>query len=216
MRFPSKLYDHGIEFHVSSCEFVDRSCSLENEDDPRNHTKRRQILQLVCCIAALIILEAACGKKPPQLERAELSPLLKENDLTVSVTPESKKDVVEIEELDAALYSPIAGTTLYLKSPSPTFDSRDMTPHYWLRVEDYATPDAAAKRAAEYKAVGTYDRLAKAYGKASSFMISKTTVREWALAKGRRVYALTTDAYLFTLIEKPEALRKSIAALPEK
>lgn len=177
--------------------------------------RSQKTLPLLFCIAALIILPTACGKKT-HVEWSELSPLLKENDLAVSVTPESKKEIVDIEELDARLYGPIAGTTLCLQSPSPTFDSRDMTPRYWLRVEDYATPDAAAKRAAEYNAVGTYDRLAKAYGKASSFMISKTTVREWAVARGRRVYALTTDTYLFTLIQKPEALRKSIAALPEK
>lgn len=178
--------------------------------------RSRHKLPLLFGITALIILPAACGKKTRQTDWSELLSLFKENNLTVSVMPESKKEIAEIEELDATLYGPIAGTTLYLQSPSPTFDSRDMTPRYWLRVEDYETSAAAAKRAAEYNAVGTYDRLAKAYGKASSFMISKTTVREWALAKGRRVYALTTDTYLFTLIEKPEELRKSIAALPDK
>ena len=178
--------------------------------------KNRHKLQFIFFTAASIILSAACGTKRPQADWSELLPVLKENNLAASVAADPRNELVEIEEVDADLYGPMAGTMLYLQSPSPTFDSRDMTPRYWLRVEDYSTSDAAAKRAAEYKSVGTYDRLEKAYRKGSAFMISKTTVREWAVAKGRRVYALTTDANLFTLIEKPEALRKSIAALADK
>lgn len=166
-------------------------------------------------LVILLTLPTSCAKTR-QVDWSELAPLLKQLNLTATVAGGPKKELVEIEELDANLYGPIAGTTLYLQSPSPTSDSRDMTPRYWLRVEDYATSDAATKRAGEYRAVGTYDRLANVYRKADSFMISKETVREWAIAKGRRVYALTTDVYLFTLIEKPEALRKSIAALPDK
>ncbi|HKP80901.1 MAG TPA: hypothetical protein VJT69_02730 [Pyrinomonadaceae bacterium] len=41
------------------------------------------------------------------------------------------------------------------------------------------------------------------------------SVRIWAVARGKRVYALTTDANLFTLIELPTNLRNAIARLPE-
>jgi hypothetical protein len=176
----------------------------------------RHKLQFIFFTAAWIILSDACVTKRPQADWSELFPVLTENNLAASVAADPHKELLEIEEIDAELYGPIAGTMLYLQSPSPTFDSRELTPRYWLRVEDYSTSEAAAKRAAEYRSVATYDRLEKAYRKGSAFMISKTTVREWAIAKGRRVYALTTDTNLFTLIEKPEALRKSIAALAEK
>ena len=36
------------------------------------------------------------------------------------------------------------------------------------------------------------------------------------VARGKRVYALTTDTYLFTLIEFATNLRKAIAHLPER
>lgn len=98
-----------------------------------------------------------------------------------------------------------------------------MKPRYWLRIEDYRNGQLAAKRMSEYLTVGTYDRLEKACqtqqtgyrGSCDSFFLSKQSVRIWAVARGKRVYALTTDTNLFTLIELPTNLRKAIAHLPE-
>jgi hypothetical protein len=81
-----------------------------------------------------------------------------------------------------------------------------------MRVEDFATADKAAKRASEYITGGTYDRVDKAYPHADA---SKISVRLWAIARGRRVYALTTDASVLTYITLPKNLRKSISLLPE-
>ena len=172
-----------------------------------NQSRRALILILIG-----VTLGVACAKNTSQ-DWSELLPVLKENDLSASPVKDDN-EVAEVELSDAKLYRPIAGTTLFLESPSPTSDSRDMRPRYWLRVEDYVTSDAAATRAAEYNTVGTYDRLGKAYRKSDGY-VSKITVRLWAVARGKRVYALTTNANLFGLIEKPKALRKSIEALPE-
>lgn len=98
-----------------------------------------------------------------------------------------------------------------------------MKPRYWLRIEDYRNGQLAAKRMSEYLTVGTYDRLEKACqtqqtgyrGSCDSFFLSKQSVRIWAVARGKRVYALTTDTSLFTLIELPTNLRKAIAHLRE-
>lgn len=89
-----------------------------------------------------------------------------------------------------------------------------MKPRYWLRVEDYRDEATATRRAEEYRSVGAYEPVAKAYGKENAFMLSKTSVRIWAIPRGKRVYALTTDTYLFTLIETQNNLRNAIAALP--
>jgi hypothetical protein len=157
----------------------------------------------------------------PHLEWSELVPILKQHNLNISAAPESHRQVAEIEEADAKLYGPIAGVTIFIKSSSPTFDSEGLKPWYWLRVEDYQTAELAARRASEYNTVDTYERLERAYGKldgarveADSFVISKTSVRQWAIARGRRVYALTTNVSLFTSIELPENVQKSILALP--
>jgi hypothetical protein len=166
-------------------------------------------------IAILISLSTSCVREEPRLEWSELIPALKQNHLNTSADRKRQGEVTEIEEADSKLYRPIAGTTIFVESSSSTFDSRGYKPRYWLRVEDYQTAELAARRASEYIAVGTYERIERAYQKADSFMLSKTSVRQWAVARGRRVYALTTDVYLFTLIELPENLRKSILALPE-
>jgi hypothetical protein len=91
-----------------------------------------------------------------------------------------------------------------------------MKPKYWLRVEDYQTNEMASKRASEYRTVGTYERIASAYPKYDSFVFSKTSVRLWALARGRRLYALTTNARLFGLIETPNNLKNALSQLPAK
>lgn len=175
-------------------------------------------------ICILLVLAFACSPIKSRLEWAELVPILKQNNLEASDSPENRREVKEVEDLDSSLYEPLAAKTLFLQSPAPTFDSREMKPRYWLRIEDYRSTDQAAKRTSEYHSVGTYDRIEKACqtqqtgyrGNCDSFILSKTSVRVWAVARGKRVYALTTDTNLFTLIELPTNLRKAIAHLPER
>jgi hypothetical protein len=38
----------------------------------------------------------------------------------------------------------------------------------------------------------------------------------WAVARGKRVYALTTNASLFTYLDPPKRLKQAIETLPEK
>jgi hypothetical protein len=83
-----------------------------------------------------------------------------------------------------------------------------------MRVEDYPTADAAIERAAEYDSSGTYERLERIFGGGS--IHEKYSVRLWAVARGRRVYALTTDAEVFSLISLPGELRRAIDMLPER
>jgi hypothetical protein len=177
-------------------------------------------------ICILLVLASACSpiKYESRLESGELIPIFKQNNLDASDPPENRRDVAEIEELDSSLYEPLAAKTLFLQSTAPTFDSREMKPRYWLLIEDYRSAELATKRMSEYRAVGTYDRIEKAcqtqrtaYREGcDSFFLSKQSVRIWAVARGKRVYALTTDANLFTLIELPTNLRKAIAHLPKR
>lgn len=153
--------------------------------------------------------------KHEALDSSELVTIFAQVKLNFSEPAERCKEIAEIEEADARLYGPVAGKTIYLESSTPTADSGNARPRYWLRVEDYETPALASKRAAEYVSVGTYERLASVYGKDDSFDLSKTTVRLWALARGRRVYALTTNANLFGLIQTPKTLQALISTLPE-
>ena len=164
---------------------------------------------IVTFIAACLSLAwLSCAKNPAQLDYSELLPILKESNLNPTNDPR-RMPVAEIEEADSRLYGPLAGTTVYLEA-SPTFDSKDVRPRYWLRVEDFDTAEMAAKRVSEYHAVGTYDRLRKIDDRAE-----KISVRMWAIARGKRVYALTTDSSFLTYIELPKNLRKSISMLPE-
>ena len=163
----------------------------------------------------LLCFACSCVRDERRLEWTELVPILNQNNLNSSEPLERHKELTEIEEADSKLYRPITGKTIYLESVTPTADSKGLKPRYWLRVEDYQTAELASKRASEYRSVGTYERIEKAYGKEDSFMLSKTSVRLWAIARGRRVYALTTDTNLFTLIETPNRLQKAIAMLPE-
>jgi hypothetical protein len=156
-------------------------------------------------------LALSCARSSTQLDYSELLPILNQNNLSPTNDP-GRLAVAKIEEADSNLYRPLAGTTIYLESPYPTFDSKNVRPRYWLRVEDFTTRELAAKRAAEYIAIGTYDRLNHVYPHTDT---SKTSVRLWAIARGKRVYALTTDSSLLTYISLPENLRKSISVLPE-
>jgi len=177
-------------------------------------------------ICILLVMAIACSplRDESRLEWAELVPILKENNLQASDTPKNRQDVEAVEDLDASLYEPLAAKTLFLQSTAPTFDSGEMKPRYWLRVEDYRSAELAIKRMSEYRAVGTYERIEKAcqtqqpkyQDSCDSFFLSKQSVRIWAIARGKRVYALTTNAQLFTLIELPTNLRKAIAHLPQR
>lgn len=168
----------------------------------------------------LLGLLCSCVRTQKELDSSELLPILNNNNLNASAPHERHKEITEVEEVDSSLYGPYAGKTIFLESRSPTADSEGFKPRYWLRVEDYETAEMALKRASEYEAVGTYDRIEaafKAKGESvekNSFILSKTSVRIWAIPRGKRVYALTTDTYIFTLIETPKSLQKAIESLP--
>lgn len=168
-------------------------------------------------------LFCSCAGTQGELDWTELRPILDRNNLNASDPLERHEELVEIEDVDSKLYAPLAAKTIYLEARSPTSDSRGMTPRYWFRVEDYETAEKAQKRASEYRAVGAYDRIEKAFNETresqaerSSLYISKSSVRLWATARGKRVYALTTEANLFGLIETPDSLRNAIEMLPQK
>ena len=165
-------------------------------------------------VPLLLSVLCSCARYERRLVWNELVPILKQNNLNAADPSDHHQEVREVEEVDSKLYGPLVGQTIFLESPAPTFDSRGLKPRYWLRVEDYQTAAMALKRASEYRAVDTYERIEKASGK-DSFILSKTSVRIWAIARGRRVYALTTDTNLFTLIETPNSLRKAISLLPQ-
>jgi len=175
-------------------------------------------------VTLLLVTVSSCVRNKSELEWKELVPIFEKNNLTVSAPADSHKDVAEIEATDSKLYGPVRGTTIYLESHTPVAGYDGFVPKYWLRVEDYETAAKASKRATEYEAVGTYDRIEAAYrneGSASSFKpdslgLSKTSVRMWAVARGKRVYALTTNASLFTYLDPPKRLKQAIETLPEK
>jgi hypothetical protein len=175
-------------------------------------------------ITLLLAIGLSCVRNNSELEWQELVTILNQNNLTVSTPRDSHKDVTEIEEIDSRIYGPVRGATIYLESQTPAAGLEDLKPRYWLRVEDYETAAMASKRASEYRAAGTYERIEAAYrngGTASSFkpdtlMLSKTSVRMWAVARGRRVYALTTDSSISTYLEPPRRLKQAIETLPEK
>ena len=124
------------------------------------------------------------------------------------------KELQEIEAADAKEYHPVAWTLLLLESSSATSDSKGELPRYWLAIEDYDSPGLARSRAREYALSGAYDRAAASYGKANSLMVPKLTIRIWAVARGNRVYALTTDTSLYALLKMPQDLKNRIEELP--
>src|SRR5437868_2315455 len=83
-------------------------------------------------------LALSCARNSTQLDYSELLPILKQNNLNPTNDPR-RLDVAKIEEADSMLYQPLAGTTIYLESPYPTFDSETVRPRYLLRVEDFTT-----------------------------------------------------------------------------
>jgi hypothetical protein len=118
-------------------------------------------------VLMLLLVFQSCLWSSHQLDWSELTPLLKQQGLNATALPTSEKELAKIEELDAALYKPSAGATIFLESQNPTFDSRNLKPQYWLRVEDYSSTALALKRASEYRSVETFERLARASGQDS-------------------------------------------------
>jgi len=153
-------------------------------------------------------------KTEPTLQWTELNAILKRYDLYASLA-QNDSEVTAIEEADARLYAPLAGETLFVRADAPTEDSNDVKPRFWLRVEDYSTAELAQKRVKEYINDEAHDRMAKAYGRGDSFIVSKSSLRLWAVARGKRVYALTTNVNLLTYINLPKKLKQSISELPE-
>jgi len=143
------------------------------------------------------------GQKETQLDLAELRPILKRLKLTSTTRQiENYKTTYKIEEDDAKEYGPVSGVTLFLRTAY--FNEGRVRPRYWMRVEDYSTSEAALKRASEYKRIGRGNFL------------SKHSMKLWAVARGKRVYALTTDALMFANDSLSEELKAAIGKLPEK
>jgi hypothetical protein len=169
-------------------------------------------MQFLIVIVISFLSLSDYGQKETQLDWAELRPILKRLKLTSTTQQtENYRNTWEIEEADAKAYGPVSGVTLFLKEASPA----QLKPRYWMRVEDYSTAEAAFKRAAEYWGSGeTYKRLDKI--PLVGIHPEKDTLRLWAVARGKRVYALTTDALVFERISLPKELKAAISKLPEK
>jgi hypothetical protein len=134
--------------------------------------------------------------------------------LKLTSTTHQTEDYIKtwgLEEADAKAYGPVSGATIFLK--------REYGDRYWMRVEDYSMADAALKRATDYYVPGeTYKRLDKILNETrfADGSAEKNTLRLWAVARGKRVYALTTDAVAFTYGSLTEELKAAISKLPER
>jgi hypothetical protein len=159
-------------------------------------------MQFLIAIVISFLSFSDYGQKETQLDWAELRPILKRLKLTSSTRQaENYKTTFMIEEDDAKAYGPVSGVTLFLRT---AYFKGSYRPRYWMRVEDYSTTEAALKRATEYKREGRGN------------FISKHSMKLWAVARGKRVYALTTDALVFEQISLPGELKAAISKLPEK
>jgi len=159
-------------------------------------------MQFLIAIVISFLSFSDYGQKETQLDWAELRPILKRLKLTSSTRQaENYKTTFIIEEDDAKAYGPVSGVTLFLRT---AYFKGSYRPRYWMRVEDYSTTEAALKRATEYKREGRGN------------FISKHSMKLWAVARGKRVYALTTDALVFEQISLPGELNAAISKLPEK
>ena len=159
-------------------------------------------MQFLIAIVISFLSFSDYGQKETQLDWAELRPILKQLKLTSTTSQtEIYKTTFKIEEDDAKAYGPVSGVTLFLRT---AYFKGSYRPRYWMRVEDYSTTEAALKRATEYKREGRGN------------FISKHSMKLWAVARGKRVYALTTDALVFEQISLPGELNAAISKLPEK
>jgi hypothetical protein len=162
-------------------------------------------MQVLIAIVISFLSFSDYGQKETQLDWAELRPILKRLKLTSTTRQTEKYETTyKIEEDDAKAYGPVSGVTLFLRT---AYFKGSYRPRYWMRVEDFSTSEAASKRAAEYT---QYINL----GHDNS--ITKNSLRLWAVARGKRVYALTTDALVFEQINLPGELKAAISKLPEK
>ena len=159
-------------------------------------------MQFLIAIVISFLSFSDYGQKETQLDWTELRPILKRLKLTSTTRQtENYKTTFKIEEDDAKAYGPVSGVTLFLRT---AYFKGSYRPRYWMRVEDYSTTEAALKRATEYKREGRGN------------FISKHSMKLWAVARGKRVYALTTDALVFEQISLPGELKAAISKLPEK
>ena len=159
-------------------------------------------MQFLIAIVISFLSFSDYGQKETQLDWAELRPILKRLKLTSTTRQtENYKTTFKIEEDDAKAYGPVSGVTLFLRT---AYFKGSYRPRYWMRVEDYSTTEAALKRATEYKREGRGN------------FISKHSMKLWAVARGKRVYALTTDALVFEQISLPGELKAAISKLPER
>jgi hypothetical protein len=160
-------------------------------------------MQVLIAMVVSFLFFSDYGQKETQLDWAELRPILKRLKLTSTThQAENYKTTFKIEEDDAKEYGPVSGVTLFLRTAYYT--EGGYRPRYWMRVEDYSTSEAASKRATEYKKGGRGNFL------------SKHSMKLWAVARGKRVYALTTDAFAFERISLPGELKAAISKLQEK
>jgi hypothetical protein len=160
-------------------------------------------MQVLIAIVVSFLFFSDYGQKETQLDWAELRPILKRLKLTSTTSQtENYKTTFKIEEDDAKAYGPVSGVTLFLRTAY--FAEGRVRPRYWMRVEDYSTSEAASKRAVEYKGGGRGNFL------------SKHSMKLWAVARGKRVYALTTDALMFADDSLPEELKAAVSKLPKK
>ena len=160
-------------------------------------------MHVLIAIVSSFLFFSGYGQKETQLDWAELRPILERLKLTSTThQAENYKTTYKIEEDDAKAYGPVSGVTLFLRTAY--FTEGRYRPRYWMRVEDYSTSEAALKRAIEYKRDGRGNFL------------SKHSMKLWAVARGKRVYALTTDALVFEQISLPGELKAAISTLPEK
>jgi hypothetical protein len=169
-------------------------------------------MKVLVPIVISFLFFSGCGQKETQLDWAELRPILERLKLTPTThqTADYRK-TWGLEEADAKAYGPVSGVTIFLKSEDRY--------RYWMRVEDYSTADAALKRATDYYVPGeTYKRLDKILNETrlADGAAEKNTLRLWAVARGKRVYALTTDAVAFTYDSLNEELKAAIGKLPER
>jgi hypothetical protein len=171
-------------------------------------------MRVITTVIISVLFINVCSQDEPPRDWAELRPILQRLNLySTTHQKDLYKGTWGLEEADAKAYGPVSGVTLFL---SPC---KDRCARYWMRVEDYSTADAAFKRASEYIVPGeTYKRLDKilAETRFADGSAGKNTLRLWAVARGKRVYTLTTDASASMQINLPEKLKATISKLPEK
>lgn len=160
-------------------------------------------MQILIAMIISLTLYGGYSQKETQLDWAELRPILERLKLPATKDPNTGA-TRKLEETDAKSYGPASGVTIFLKAPPSAGSIR---PRYWMRVEDYSTAEAASKRAAEY---------AKYIYLGTGNAITKNSLRLWAVARGKRVYALTTDAFMFEQNSAHEKLKAAVSTLPEK